>query len=103
MTAKKELGEQLKEAEERLRESQEQIKALFEFSSDWYWEQDADFRFTLIKRKAASEVRFGAQQSIGNTRWELSYLGITEDQWAEHRALLSGPERQKSLTNNELL
>jgi PAS domain-containing protein len=58
----------MKQLQERLSESEERLKFLFEFSSDWYWERDADFRFTLIKRNVAAEARFPAEDSIGKTR-----------------------------------
>jgi diguanylate cyclase (GGDEF)-like protein/PAS domain S-box-containing protein len=78
----------IKQLEERLSESEERLKVLLEFSSDWYWEQDSDFRFTVITRKAATEVRFPAEGSIGKTRWELPYVGMTDAQWNQHKALL---------------
>ncbi len=79
----------IKQLKDELRESEERFKSLFEFSSDWYWEQDADFKFTLIMRNAASEARFAAKKSIGKTRWELPYVGTTEEQWDQHKALLN--------------
>jgi PAS domain-containing protein len=60
MTAIKQLQERLSETEERLGKSEERLNILFELSSDWYWEQDADFRFTVIERKAATDTRFHA-------------------------------------------
>src|SRR5258706_10228282 len=38
----------LKEAEAALRKSEERFRDLTELSSDWYWEQDADFLLTVI-------------------------------------------------------
>jgi PAS domain-containing protein len=39
---------QRKQAEEEVRESEERFRSLTGLSSDWYWEQDADFRFTQM-------------------------------------------------------
>lgn len=74
--------------EERLRESEDRLKVLYEFSSDWYWEQDADFRFTELTQKTASSARLHAEETTGKTRWELPYAEMTEDQWDQHKALL---------------
>src|SRR3569623_147032 len=78
----------IEQLEERLRASEQRLKILFEFSSDWYWEQDANYRFTLLTRKTSAEERFHATESIGKTRWELPYVKITEAQWQAHRAVL---------------
>jgi diguanylate cyclase (GGDEF)-like protein len=79
---------QLREREAQLLEQEAKINVFYEFSSDWYWEQDRDFRFTVIKRRAATEERFPIGGDIGKTRWELPYLDVTEEQWAQHKAVL---------------
>jgi diguanylate cyclase (GGDEF)-like protein/PAS domain S-box-containing protein len=61
--------------------------ALSGLSSDWYWEQDAELRFTRV------DVQIGApgeqelaRQILGKTRWE---TGIhVEGGWDAHRAVL---------------
>ena len=37
------------EAERAVRESEARLRALTHLSSDWYWEQDAEFRFTRLE------------------------------------------------------
>jgi diguanylate cyclase (GGDEF)-like protein/PAS domain S-box-containing protein len=39
---------QAREAERRLRESEERFRGLTALSSDWYWEQDEELRFTFF-------------------------------------------------------
>ena len=55
--------------------------------ADWYWEQDAELRFTKIEPRTggpAEEAR--ARQQLGKRRWE---TGIEiEGGWEGHRALL---------------
>jgi transcriptional regulator with GAF, ATPase, and Fis domain len=41
-----------------------------------------------MSRNAKSESRFPTNFSIGKTRWELPYEGMTEQLWDEHKALL---------------
>jgi diguanylate cyclase (GGDEF)-like protein/PAS domain S-box-containing protein len=78
----------LKEAESALRESEARFRDLTELSSDWYWEQDADLRFTQISSKV-SEFSLGAEEDVGKTRWEVPRLEMTEEQWRAHRAALA--------------
>src|SRR5262249_18645672 len=41
-----------KVAEAALRESEARFRSLTELSSDWYWQQDEDLRFTYLSRQA---------------------------------------------------
>jgi diguanylate cyclase (GGDEF)-like protein/PAS domain S-box-containing protein len=74
-------------AERALRESEDRFRSLTELSSDWYWEQDEAFRFV---RFSESIGKHGSppQSHYGKTRWELPAAGVSEAQWAAHRALL---------------
>jgi diguanylate cyclase (GGDEF)-like protein/PAS domain S-box-containing protein len=76
-------------AEQALRASEERFKSLTELSSDWYWEQDAELRFTLITHNVESAGRPLSALSIGRQRWELPfYREMTEADWAPLKALL---------------
>ena len=72
-------------AQRRLRESEERFRALVELSSDWYWEQDENLRFTKF---AGSGGALPFEQIRGKTRWELPIVA-TEEQWAAHKARLA--------------
>jgi len=78
-----------KRAEAALRASEERFKSLTELSSDWYWEQDAELRFTMITRSTDAGLRFPAEHSIGRHRWDLPYIDVSPEEWARHRATLS--------------
>src|SRR3954466_560789 len=56
-------------------------------SSDWYWEQDAELRFTRVEvRSGDAAERALAERILGKQRWD---TGIEiEAGWDEHRALL---------------
>ena len=43
-----------REAEHALRESEARFRSLTTLSADWFWEQDAEFRFTLVSTGANS-------------------------------------------------
>ncbi len=80
---------QRKQAEEVLRESEERFRSLTELSSDWYWEQDENLRFTMVSGNLVQQVGRSPDSIIGKTRWELPTLNMTEADWAAHRATLA--------------
>ena len=88
---------ELKQKEQVLRESEERFRALTVLSSDWYWEQDENFRFLRISGETATDASWGG--IIGKTRWELSHVNMDESVWAAHRAQL---ERHESFRDFEI-
>jgi diguanylate cyclase (GGDEF)-like protein/PAS domain S-box-containing protein len=60
---------------------------LLGFSSDWYWEQDTDLKFTRVEvRNDAQAEQALAKRIVGKRRWE---TGVEiEDGWDAHRAML---------------
>jgi len=79
---------QRKRAEEVLRESEERFRGLTQLSSDMYWEQDEQFRFTSQSGTGSQRVNARSFSLIGKKRWEQSYINMTADDWAGHIALL---------------
>ena len=77
----------LKEAEAALRASEMRFRDLTELSSDWYWEQDTNLRFTQMSSKIY-EFSLDAAEHIGKARWEMPIVGVSEEQWQAHRKLL---------------
>lgn len=78
-----------KDAERALEASEQRFRSLLEMSSDWYWEQDDQFRFTYISEGHVRQVGVPKEERLGKTRWELDISGVTEEQWKEHRAQLA--------------
>lgn len=81
-----------RQAQESLRDSEARFRALTELSSDWYWEQDEQFRFIRVDRNLESFNELPAQSLVGATRWESDALGVSQAQWAAHRAALAAHE-----------
>ena len=75
-----------KRIESALRASEERFQRLAGMSSDWYWEQDAQFRFTMV----SGEKIFGetpTRELIGKTRWEIP-LEFDERDFAGHMEVI---------------
>ena len=74
-------------AEQAVRESEARFRSLTNLSSDWYWELDADYRFTRLEgRYVAGGDEALRQRLIGSHRWD---GGLTvEGGWDAHRAVL---------------
>ena len=76
-----------KRVELALLESEERFRHLADLSSDWYWEQDEHFRFTLITGDIEGKGGVPAAYYIGKTRWETEVDQSNFD-WTDHRATL---------------
>jgi PAS domain S-box-containing protein len=78
-----------KAAEQALRESEARFRSLTMLSSDWYWEQDEQLRFTNFSGNLDSEpwLHQGGF-AIGKRRWELPAHTPLRGTWEEHRAVL---------------
>ena len=72
--------------------NEEWFRDLAELSSDWFWEQDALFRFTALWGEMHARTGLNASTTVGKCRWELGILGVSEDQWRAHREMLSRHE-----------
>ncbi|MCZ8253159.1 MAG: EAL domain-containing protein [Hylemonella sp.] len=75
--------------QQTLRESEARFRSLAELSTDWFWEQDEQFRFTQVSRGI-----YGADlvPHIGRTRWDQPVVSPDEAGWDAHRALLQRHE-----------
>jgi len=78
----------LVEAEVALRKSEARFRDLTELSSDWYWEQDAEFRFTVVSSNVRN-VFLGMDENIGKTRWDMKGVRMTEEERQAHKATLT--------------
>ncbi len=74
-------------AERALRESEARFRSLTELSSDWFWEQDLQQRFTRLEGRHASGSNTIFDAELGKTWWELGYE--IEEGWEAHRLLLA--------------
>ncbi|AOG22818.1 EAL domain-containing protein [Acidovorax sp. RAC01] len=72
---------------EALRQSEARWRSLTQLSSDWYWEQDAQFRFVRVDGNVhKAPDAWGAYQ--GRTPWEMAGTVPGDREWAEYKAQL---------------
>jgi PAS domain S-box-containing protein len=76
---------QRQQAVDELRRSEMRFRVLTDLASDWYWEQDGDFRFTQI----AGYCAFGGADILGLTHWDLPHVVLANGGWAEHKSQLA--------------
>jgi len=77
-----------RKAAEDLRKSEARFRALTELSSDWYWAQDEDMRFTYFSGRREDWAGYPTGTSMGKTRWEIEGVKPMTGSWAEHWATL---------------
>ncbi len=80
----------------KLLESEARFRGLLALSSDWYWEQDAQFRFTMFAGQRHDGLPRGAYSLLGLRRWDTpgEPIGMS---WAEHIAQLEAHQPFRNL------
>ncbi len=71
-----------------MQQSEARFRSLTELSSDWYWEQDAQFRFVRVDGDSEVALSVPQAQYLGKTRWDSNVEGVSPAQWEAHRATL---------------
>jgi diguanylate cyclase (GGDEF)-like protein/PAS domain S-box-containing protein len=74
------------------KESEARFRSLTELSSDWYWEQDANFRFVRVDGDFDIVRAVPSEAYLGKARWDSDVGGVSPEQWAAHRAALEAHE-----------
>ncbi|MDX1489937.1 MAG: EAL domain-containing protein [Pseudohongiellaceae bacterium] len=81
-------------SEKTLRESEERFRSLTQLSSDFYWEQDTDFRFTKYEGKIVGPSNQEAvDELLGNYIWEHSGITPVSFTWEELKNVVLSRER----------
>ena len=79
---------QQRQSQRELRASEARFRHLLKLSSDWYWEQDRDFRFVDISSEVQRQTGIEPAQHLGKARWELPELALSAAEWNVHRQQL---------------
>jgi diguanylate cyclase (GGDEF)-like protein/PAS domain S-box-containing protein len=78
----------VRERTAELAASEARFRSFTSLGSDWYWEQDADFRFTSIAGNTALYPGHSIATHLGKTRWELPEYDPPAEGWEAHRKQL---------------
>ena len=77
-----------KHTERALLDSEQRFRRLLALSSDWYWEQDAFYRFTSITDGFFEKGHINPGRFIGRTRWDSTPEMLTSRWGRDHIARL---------------
>jgi PAS domain-containing protein len=73
------------EALSSLRQSEERFRRFTALASDWYWEQDSEFRFT----QCVGGGPFSGDSALAKTLWQLPGVVPAEGNWTTHISQLA--------------
>ena len=72
-----------------LRAVEERFACHLELSSEWYWEQDENYRFNLIRGAVFEKTGRDPREFLGTTRWDRDAVPVGDGgSWDAHKALL---------------
>ncbi len=74
-----------KNAEEALEASNARLRHFAESASDWFWETDADLRYTWISQRIADATGEAAELIYGRKRSDLIDTTVDPEAWEEHQ------------------
>jgi PAS domain S-box-containing protein len=78
-------------------ERERRFRGLLHIAADWYWEQDAQFRFTEVVESRENVSGIARDQRLNRTPWQISEMGLTPDELDAHRADLEAHRRFSGL------
>ncbi|MER2603682.1 MAG: PAS domain-containing protein, partial [Candidatus Competibacter phosphatis] len=85
------MSDAIRQREQAILASEARFRDLSAMASDWFWEQDEQFRFTYFSAGDATlcleRTGIVLPALLGKTRWEIP-SDMTAEQWAEHRSML---------------
>jgi diguanylate cyclase (GGDEF)-like protein/PAS domain S-box-containing protein len=72
-----------------LRLYEQRLRVILELSTEWYWEQDEHYRFTLFLGERKNDAIGDPDSLIGSTRWDHGAMPVGDDgSWEPHKACL---------------
>ncbi|MTI09287.1 ATP-binding protein, partial [Curvivirga aplysinae] len=67
-----------------LKEQEQRFKDLAVISSDWFWELDADLKFSYVSPKYTEVTGDTIEDKIGKYRWEVGNRNTADTEWTQH-------------------
>ncbi|MCB1954196.1 MAG: diguanylate cyclase [Rhodocyclaceae bacterium] len=71
-----------------LARERERYQLMAEMASDWFWEQDAQFRFVAFSGDHYRKGGLPIDRLLGKTRWEIPLMGLSPEELSHHRAVV---------------
>ena len=78
-------------------ERERRFRGLLQIAADWYWEQDAQFRFTEVVESRENASGIPRDSGLNRTPWQINEMGLTPDELDAHRADLESHRRFNGL------
>lgn len=85
LTLRSEIAER-ERTERALRESEQRVRDFAETASDWFWETDADLRFSYFSERYAHQTGETVTARLGQRRDQVALNDPGDDDWAAHLA-----------------
>jgi PAS domain S-box-containing protein len=67
-------------------ERERRLRGVLHIACDWYWEMDAQFRFTHLSEEPQRDSALPASRRIGFAPWEIDDFGLDAETMDAHRA-----------------
>ena len=80
------LARALSRADARARSREQRFAGLLAVAADWYWETDAQFRFTYMSEQVGGGSGLDAARRLGKAPWEIEGFGLDAIAMDAHRA-----------------
>src|SRR5437762_1559334 len=75
--------------DQALLQCEERMASMLALSSDWYWEQDENCRFTVVVGTAAEQTGPELGQYLGTARWDHGAVPVDDGgSWDKHKAVI---------------
>jgi len=75
---------ELKRTQKALKASEQRFREFAEVASDWFWEMDANFRYTYFSERAWTLTGHSPAAVIGKTRPEFALENTVDEKWQKH-------------------
>jgi PAS domain S-box-containing protein len=85
-------------AEQAIAESERRLRELFEVASDWFWETDAEGRFTFLSPAWSKITGQDPAEFLGRRREEFGDRSDDPEAWRQHLTLLAVRKPFRSFT-----
>ncbi|MEQ9172873.1 MAG: PAS-domain containing protein [Rhodospirillales bacterium] len=72
------------DAAEALRQSEQRFRDIAEIASDWFWEMDADLKFSYFSDRNRAMLGFDMATIIGKRRTEVTPENVDARKWQDH-------------------